>query len=133
MYLVVYTNMPMCFYTIVPMPFRTRKGQRPWSFYLGHFSLSNFFDNITKDANILHLKSGSSYKLNYFSTSTPSRHISNHNGQLIANHWFLIYKYCWPTTSGWLWTWKDFDTYFEPTWHPVTSPFSLILLFYTFS
>ncbi len=31
-----------------------------------------------------------------------------------------------------LWTWRDFHNYFEPTWWPITSPFSFILLLCTF-
>jgi hypothetical protein len=42
------------------------------SFCLGHFYLSKCFNHIAKDATILHLKSGGNYRLNYFSTSTPS-------------------------------------------------------------
>jgi hypothetical protein len=46
---------------------------------------------------------------------------------------FLTYKYGRPSTSGRLWTWRDFHTYFELTWHLVTCPFSLIFLLCTFS
>jgi hypothetical protein len=109
------------------------KVKRPSSFYLGHFSLSKKFDHITKDANILHLKLGNNHRLNYFPTSTFSKHTSHHHDQSIASLRYLTYKYGWPTTSGRLWTWRDFHTHFELTWRLVTSPFSLILLLCTFS
>ncbi len=32
----------------------------------------------------------------------------------------------------WLWTWRDFHNYFEPTWHRATSPYSLIWFLCTF-
>ncbi len=44
----------------------------------------------------------------------------------------LQYKYGRPTTGSWLWTWRDFHNYFEPTWHRANSPYSLILLLCTF-
>jgi hypothetical protein len=40
---------------------------------LGYFSLSKNFNYITKDASILHLKSGDNDRCNYFPTSTPSK------------------------------------------------------------
>jgi hypothetical protein len=52
-------------------------------------------------------------------TSTHSRHTSHHNSRSTAGHQLLTYKYGWPTTSGQLWTWRDFHFYFEPTWHPI--------------
>jgi hypothetical protein len=61
----------------------------PSCLYLSHFSLSKSFDHITKDANILHLKSNNSHRLNYFPTSTLSRHTSHHHGQSILGHQFL--------------------------------------------
>jgi hypothetical protein len=102
------------------------------SFYLGHFFLSKSFDHITKDASIFHLKLGGSCRLNYFLTFTPSRHTSHHHSQSITICWFLTYKYGWPSIGSRLWTWRDFHSYFEPTWHLVTSPFFFILLLWTF-
>ncbi len=103
------------------------------SFYFGHCFLSKSFDHIIKDASLFHLKSSSSHKLNYFPTSTPSRHTFQHHGWSIASHQSLTYKYGRPSTSGRLWTWKDFHNYFEPTWCPVTFPFSFIYSFVHFS
>jgi hypothetical protein len=57
--------------------------KRPSSFYLGHFFWSKIFNHITKDANILHLKSDSKCRLNYFLISTPSRHTSRHHDDLL--------------------------------------------------
>jgi hypothetical protein len=102
----------------------------PSSFCLGHFFLSKSFNHISKDVSVLHLKSGGSRRLSYFPTFTPSKHTSHHHNQSIAS---LTYKYDWPTTGGQLWRWKDFHTYFEPTWRPITFPFTLILLLWTFS
>jgi hypothetical protein len=67
--------------------------RRPSSFYLGHFSLSKSFDHITKDASIFHLKLSDSHRLNYFPTSSPSKHNSHHNSRSIASHQFLTCKY----------------------------------------
>jgi hypothetical protein len=64
-YLVVYTNMLMCFYMIVSMPFGAWKGQRALIFLLWSFFSINFFDHITKDVNIFHLNSGGNYRFNY--------------------------------------------------------------------
>jgi hypothetical protein len=44
----------------------------------------------------------------------------------------LTYKYGQPSIGGWLWTWRDFHSYFEPTWCPIISPFSKILFLCTF-
>jgi hypothetical protein len=55
------------------------KGTRFSSFYLGHFSSSKSFDHIIKDAITFHLKSGDNHRLNYFPTSTPSKHTSHHH------------------------------------------------------
>ncbi len=84
--------------------------RRPSFFYLCHISSSKSFDHITKDANIFHLKLGGNYWLSYSLTSTPSKHTSHHHGQFITSHWFLTYKYGWPSTSCRLWTWRDFIT-----------------------
>ncbi len=65
------------------------RAKGPSYFYLGHFSLSNSFDHITKDASILNPKSSNSHRFSYFSTSTPSRHISHHHGRSIIGHRFL--------------------------------------------
>ncbi len=73
-YLKIYTNMLMCFYTIVPMPFGASQGQKafpflPWlPFFVKEFQLH------CKDANILNLKLGNTSRPSYFPTSTPSRH-----------------------------------------------------------
>jgi hypothetical protein len=91
--------------------------------------LCKFFYHITKDANIFHLKLGDSHRFSYFLTFTPSWHTSHHHGRSIASYQFLTYKY---TTGGRLWTWRAFHSYFEPTWCPITSPFSFILLVCTF-
>ncbi len=99
------------------------RAKKPSFFYFGHFFLSKSFDHITKDVSVFHLKLGGSYRLSYFSTSTPSRHTSHHHNQYIASHRFLTYKYDQPTIGSWLWTWRDFHTYFEPTWCLVISPF----------
>jgi hypothetical protein len=47
--------------------------RRPSFFYLGHFSSSKSFDHITKDVSVFHLELGDRRRLNYFSTSTPSK------------------------------------------------------------
>jgi hypothetical protein len=60
----------MSFYTIVPRPFEIEGGKRLSFLYLGQIASLKNFDHITKDANIFHLKSSDSYKLNYFLTST---------------------------------------------------------------
>ncbi len=131
-YLITNTNMSTCFYTIVLMPFGAWKGQRaliflPWSF----FSSKNF-NHITKDASVLHLKSRGNHKFSYFLTSNSSRHTSHHHNWSIKSRQFLTYKYGRPTIGGQLWAWKDFHTYFEPTWCHVISPFFLTLLICTF-
>jgi len=95
----------------------------PSFFYLGHFSLSKIFNHITKDANIFHLMLGGSCKLNYFMTSNHLGHTSHHHKQSITSCWFLTYKYGQPTTCNWLWTWRDFDIYFEPTRNPIIFTF----------
>jgi hypothetical protein len=46
----------------------------PWSLFS-----SKSFDRITKHANILHIKLGGSCRLNYFPTSTPSKHTSHYH------------------------------------------------------
>jgi len=48
--------------------------------------------NIVKAANIFHLKSSTSRRLNYFSIFTPSKHTSHHHGQPIANRQFLTWR-----------------------------------------
>jgi hypothetical protein len=106
--------------------------KRPSSFYLGHFSLSKSFDHIIKDANAFHFKLSDRRKLNYFLTFTPSRHTSHHHGRPIASCWFLTCKYQRPSTNSRLWTYIDFHSNFEATWHLVISPFSFILLLCTF-
>jgi len=58
-------------------------------FYLCYFFLSKNFNRIRKDASIFHLMSGSSQKLSYFSTLTPSGHTSHHRGWLILGYWLL--------------------------------------------
>ncbi len=68
------------------------RARRPSSFYLGHFFSLESFNHITKDANILHLKSSGRHRLNYFLTSTPSRHTSHHHSQPIVSRWFLTWK-----------------------------------------
>jgi hypothetical protein len=62
------------------------KGQRAFVFLPWSLFSSKSFDHITKDANVLHLKLGSSCKLDYFLTFTPSRHTSHHRGRSIASH-----------------------------------------------
>jgi hypothetical protein len=60
------------------------KGDRTFIFLPLSLFFVKFFDHITKDANIFHLKSGDSRRLSYFLTSTPSRHTSHHHNQPIA-------------------------------------------------
>jgi hypothetical protein len=62
---------------------------------LGYFSSSKNFNYVTKDASILHLKSGNNDKLDYFPTSTPSRHNPHRHGR--------------PILGNWLVRWRDFD------------------------
>jgi hypothetical protein len=63
----------MCSYTIVPMPFGISKGQKALFFLsILVFVFVKNFNYITKDENILHLKSGDNDKFNYFLTSTLS-------------------------------------------------------------
>jgi hypothetical protein len=62
------------------MPFKTWKGQKPFIFLPWSLFLSKSFDHITKDANILHLKSGDSYRLNYFPPFPPNQ--NKHNNPL---------------------------------------------------
>ncbi len=50
------------------------------------------FNHIIKAANIFHLKSSTSHRLNYFSIFTPSKHTSHHHGQPIANCQFLTWR-----------------------------------------
>jgi hypothetical protein len=82
------------------------RAKGPSSFYLGHFSSSNFFDHITKDANILHLKSSDTCRLDHSFTSTRSKHTSHHHNQSIVSCRFLTYKYGCPTIGSQLWTWR---------------------------
>ncbi len=109
-----------------------KRTKGPSSFYLGHFFSSKSFNHITTCENVFHLKLGDSCTLNYFPTSTPLKHTSHHHGQPIASCQILICKYDQPSTSAWLWTYIDFHSNFEPTWCPITSPFSFILLLCTF-
>jgi hypothetical protein len=77
--------MLMCSYTIVPMPFGASKGPKGFP----HFVLVTFVDKnfnyIENNANILHLKSGDSGRLNYFSTFTPSGYNPPHHDQPITS------------------------------------------------
>ncbi len=66
-----------------------------WSFILFLFWLFFHHKHVAKDASILYLKSCDCDKLNYFPTSTLSRHTPHHHNQ--------------PITSGRLLKWKDFD------------------------
>ncbi len=50
------------------------KGPKPSFFCLGYLFSSILFNYIATDASILHLKSGSSSRSTYFSTSNPSKH-----------------------------------------------------------
>jgi hypothetical protein len=50
-----------------------QRAKGPSYFYLSYFSPSKNLNYITKDANILHLKSSDNYKSNYFPTSTSSK------------------------------------------------------------
>jgi len=72
------------------LEFERTKG--PSYFYFGYFSLAKKFNHIAKVVNILHPKLDDSYKLNYFPTSTPPRHISHLHDQLIASGRFFIGK-----------------------------------------
>jgi hypothetical protein len=81
--------------------------------YLCHFFFFKKSRHIRKDASVFHLKSGNSCKLNYFLTSTPSRHTSHHRShrffsRSIASHQFFTCKYDRPTTGSRLWTWTNF-------------------------
>ncbi len=104
----------------------------PHLFTLITFFCQKVLIHITNDSTIFHLKLGDSYRFNYFSTSTPSKHTSHDHNRSIASCWLLTYKYGRPFTCGQLWTWTDFQSYFEPTWCLVTSPFFFILIFCTF-
>jgi hypothetical protein len=72
-----------------------QKVKLPSSFCFGYFSPLKKFNYIAKNANIFHLKSGSSGRFNYFLISTPSKHTPHHHG--------------WPLTSNWLLRWRDFN------------------------
>jgi hypothetical protein len=85
-------NQANVFYTIVPMPFEVWNDHMLSSFYLRYFSWAKNFNHIVKTISIFHLKLGNSRRLNYFSTSTPSKHISHLHNQLITNARFLIWK-----------------------------------------
>jgi len=76
------------------------KGRRPSSFYLDQFSSLKSLNQITKDASVFHLKSGGSRRLSYFLTFALSRHTFHHHDWSITSHWFLTYKYSWPSIGG---------------------------------
>jgi hypothetical protein len=61
-------------------------------FRIGYFSLSKKFDHTTKNVSIFHFKLGGCCRLNYFSTSTPSRYTSQHRNQPITSDQFLTWK-----------------------------------------
>jgi hypothetical protein len=114
------------------MPFGAWRGQRAFIFIPWSLFFVNFFNHITKDVSVFHVNLGNSHRFSYFLTFTPSWHTSHHHSRSIASYQFLTYKYGWPTTRGRLWTWRAFHSYFEPTWCPITSLFSFILLLCTF-
>jgi hypothetical protein len=62
----------------------------------------------------------------------PLQDTSHHHGQSIASHRFLTYKYGRLTRGGRLWTWRNFQRYFQSNWCHVPFPFSWILLLCTF-
>jgi hypothetical protein len=84
------------------------KGPNDLPFYVLVTSAKKF-NHISKDANILHLKSSGSHRPSYFLTSTPSRHTSHpwliYGKQLI----FDMDKYDRPTTIDRFLTWIGLD------------------------
>ncbi len=50
------------------------------------------FGGISKDSNVLHLKSSNSHKLSYFPTSALLGHTSHHHIQPSASNDFLTWK-----------------------------------------
>jgi hypothetical protein len=96
------------FYMIVPMPFRTWKGQRAFISCFCYFLSSKKFNHIAKDANLFHSKSSHNRRLNYFLAPTPSKHTSLHHGWHIVGDWFLT----WTNTTYYnvqFLTWRHFD------------------------
>jgi hypothetical protein len=61
-------------------------------FYFDYFFSSKNFNHITKNASILHLKSGDYYRHNDFSTSTPSKHTSHDHNRPIISSLFLTWR-----------------------------------------
>ncbi len=76
------------------------KRPKGFSSNLDQFSSQFFFDHITKDINILHLKLNDSHSLSYFLISTPLEHISHHHNKSITSCQLLTRKYGWPITSN---------------------------------
>ncbi len=83
--------------------------------YLCYFFLLKNFNYIVKDASILHLKSSSSGRPSYFSTSISLGHTPHYHG--------------WPITSHWLLRWRVFDIWFVLTWCPLNYPLFLIPMY----
>jgi len=82
----LFTQTCQCVFTwLCQCHLELERDKRPSSFYLGHFSSSKVFDHITKDASIFHFKRSNSHRLNYFPTSTPSKHTSHHHNRPIAS------------------------------------------------
>jgi hypothetical protein len=97
----------------------------PWSLFFVKTFRSHY-----KRCKRLPFKWCGSRRLNYFSIATCSKHTSHHDGQSIASCCLLTHEYGRPSSRLWIWT--DFPSYFEPTWHHVTSPFLFILFLCTF-
>jgi hypothetical protein len=130
-YLDVYTNMPMCFYTIVPMPFEAWRGQKaliflPWSLFFVNKFWSHYkgcLSSILSQAIAIDLTTSQ------FSPLQDTPPITTTDLLRAIGFWEVNGQ---PSISGRLWTCIDFHNNFEPTWRPLTSPFSFILLLHTF-
>ncbi len=92
-YLNVYINKLICFYTIMSMPFEVSKGQKTLLFFVlvvfFHQKISIVLQRV--QSSILNWPIMASLA----TSRLPSKHIPNHHG--------------WPITSCWLLRWKYFD------------------------
>ncbi len=102
------------------------RAKGPSSFYLGHFSSSK---------NSITLQRMQTFSILSWAVTiglATSQLPPLHDTPPITMCQFFTYKFGQPIVGSQLRTWKDFHNYFEPTWHPIISPFSLILLLCTF-
>jgi hypothetical protein len=97
--------------------------------YFGYFSLSKKFNHAIKDASVLHFNLCNSRRLKYFLTytlqNTPP--IATTDQLETINFWHKEIQPTYYITDGRFLTWRDFDIYFELTWHLLQlcpSPFS---------